>query len=101
MTGTGTDFERVLTVKFVPGLCVLRAAATINVSGYCGSIFSGPSMSSTFELLDAAASQCWTPRREPLFFTGIDGSLSYKVRQSKAGYHTKTRGRLLRDAAER
>ena len=82
-------------MKFVPGCACCCAAATINVSGYCGNIFSGPSMSSTFELLDAAGVTVLdTKTGTSVSFTGIDGSLSYKVRQSKAGYHTTTSGTI-------
>ena len=85
-------------MKFVPGCaCCCGFTATINVSGYCGSIFL-PVHVVDFRVArrggrHSAGHQTGTS----VSFTGIDGSLSYKVRQSRRRIpHGRPQGRLSR-----
>jgi len=77
-------------VKFVPGCSCCCAVASITVDAKCGG--SGAALTSvTFDLRDAAdTTTLATASGSSATFTGLDGSLSYKVRVSKTGYHTKT-----------
>lgn len=77
-------------MKFVPGCSCCCAVASITADAKCGG--SGASLTSvTFDLRDAAdTTTLATTSGSSATFTGLDGSLSYKVRVSKTGYHTKT-----------
>lgn len=78
-------------MKFVPGCGCCCAAATINASATCAGTLSGV----TFELLDSTGTTTLaTLTGSSVSFTGVDGSLSYKVRASKTGYRTRTSGTI-------
>jgi len=78
-------------MKFVPGCACCCAAATVTASATCSGTLSGV----TFELLDSTGTTVLaTLTGSSVSFTGLDGTLSYKVRVSKTGYRTQTSGTL-------
>ena len=78
-------------MKFVPGCACCCAAATVTASATCSGTLSGV----TFELLDSTGTTVLaTLTGSSVSFTGLDGTLSYKVRASKTGYRTQTSGTL-------
>ncbi len=77
---------------FVPGCCNCGSGcgpAVVNSDTSCGG---GAAITGgTFDLRDAAdTTTLATQTGSSASFTGLDGTLSYKVRWSKTGYHTKT-----------
>lgn len=79
-------------MRFIPGCgcCSSCADCAINAVAKCGG--TGSALTSvTFDLRDAAdTTTIATQNGSSASFTGLDGSLSYKVRVTKTGYHTKT-----------
>ncbi len=82
---------------FVPGCCNCGSGcgpATVDATALCGGTGS-PLTGFTFDLRDSGdTTTLATQTGSSASFTGLDGTLSYKVRVSKTGYHTKTSGTL-------
>lgn len=80
-------------MMFTPGCCHCDptcADATINAVAKCGG--TGADLTSvTFDLRDAADTTTLdTQTGSSASFTGVDATLTYKVRVTKTGYHIKT-----------